>query len=563
MPNVKARKHDNIQSPQPVSLSQSPSTWVSLEHKETTLAVYLGFSHSKDLRKALVQFPTLSAWRYFQAPAKSLSKMPVFALLDNKSERRRIANTEDPVEAWPVAGDNGNEERVSDQSKETAKENRQNRAAWAILKVVDLWEEWDILSAGDREERNRSVVRQFAAEFDLEVAAKVPVNGSAPAFGPLSDHGETDLETYNRAWEMMRYLSSLMPKARDEEGNSLYHQRLVHGLEGGKPVTPSTCIPWMTTLAKEAATATSPCRGSPQNHDSATAEEEANILRPNIDIRVTWSEYRPFDGSAALACVLEDAKRHGIAIPPEDQLLDRDPVGFESGESFRDYLRHLLNCGNIRMFVTSFKLTYLSGDTKTKRGIDIRRAAWRDLKAVFGDSGTNTDFVIILEVEAIDEEDDEAPLFEADYIFPRVQQIAQERLEHSPAPNEEEDQISDPATTTLVVDESNFPDSLEYAQFVGTSSSCEAPVRNIQSKETQLTYYSGFDVETEEGRREWQRQTINIITENCTMTTVAMNKLTVEASLEEQRGLEDAKMLAHDEAQDLQEKMVCPMLSIA
>lgn len=93
------------------------------------------------------------------------------------------------------------------------------------------------------------------------------------------------------------------------------------------------------------------------------------------------------------------------------------------------------------MFITRFKLTYFSGDTETKRGIDLRRATWRDIKEVFGDFATNSDFVITLEVEAIDEEDGEAPLFEADFISPRVRQIVQERLRHPPGPTEDEHPI--------------------------------------------------------------------------------------------------------------------------
>ncbi|KGO68052.1 Helicase, C-terminal [Penicillium expansum] len=492
----------------------------------------------------------MAAWPSFQGPAKNLSKGPVFAILDNKGERNRIAETEDPFGAWPVEGDFP---RPSRQSKETSQNNRQNRAAWAILKALALWKEWNLLSEDDRKERNSSAMRDFAANFDVEMPSKVPVTSPAPLFGPLIDHGETELETYNRAWEMMKYLSSLMPKDRDEKGKSLYHQRVVYGLEGGKLVQSSTRIHWMDTQAKEAAMAMSSSReASPPNHDSATAEEEADILLPSVDIHVVWNEYRQFDGSDALACVLEDAKTRGFATPPEDQLLERDPVGFESGESFRDYLRHLLNCGNIRMCVKGFKLTYVSGDTKMKKGIDIRRARWRDTQQVFRDSDENSDFVITLEVEAIDEEDDEAPLFESDYIFPAVRQMAQERIQYPPAPNEEDQALLDPAETTEAI-ESSFDESLEYAQFIGVSSSCNAPSRNFQSEETKLAYYSGFDVDTDDGRRQWRKETINAITENCTLTRVAPNRLTV-ASKEELNGLDSANMLTHDEAQDLLEK---------
>lgn len=69
-----------------------------------------------------------------------------------------------------------------------------------------------------------------------------------------------------------------------------------------------------------------------------------------------WNQYRQFDGADALLRALQDTKSRNAAITSKDQL-ERNPLGFESGESFRDYLRHLLKCGEIRMCVTSFELT--------------------------------------------------------------------------------------------------------------------------------------------------------------------------------------------------------------
>lgn len=79
-------------------------------------------SHSRELRKALIQFQTLSAWQYFQAPAKNLSKRNVFALLDYNGERDRIAETKDSSYAWLVGGDNRDNPTLSGQSKETLQE---------------------------------------------------------------------------------------------------------------------------------------------------------------------------------------------------------------------------------------------------------------------------------------------------------------------------------------------------------------------------------------------------------------------------------------------------------
>ncbi|KAJ6185176.1 Helicase C-terminal [Penicillium mononematosum] len=225
-----------------------------------------------------------------------------------------------------------------------------------------LWGEWDVISADERKGKS-AALGKFAAEFDIQVPVKIPVNGPVPTFGPLSDLGESRLETYNRAWEIMRYLSSLMRKARDE-GRRL-------------------CF----------------ISGSSK-------------------------------GSDALIRTLQSAKSHNISIPTEDQLLDRDLPGFKSGESFRDYLRHLLKCGEIRMCVTSFELTYIVRSTDVKRALDIRRARWSEIQRVLGEHGSHFDFVIMLEVEAIDDQDDEAPLFEAEYTFPTVRETVPEQLKH-------------------------------------------------------------------------------------------------------------------------------------
>jgi hypothetical protein len=90
----------------------------------------------------------------------------------------------------------------------------------------------------------------------------------------------------------------------------------------------------------------------------------------------------------------------------------------------------LLKCGDIRICITSFELTYIVRNTDDKRTLDIRRARWSEIQRVLGDHGSNFDFVITLEVKAINEEDNEAPLFEAEYTFPTVREIAREQLEY-------------------------------------------------------------------------------------------------------------------------------------
>ncbi|KAJ5457315.1 HelicaseC-terminal [Penicillium desertorum] len=215
----------------------------------------------------------------------------------------------------------------------------------------------------------------------------------------------------------------------------------------------------------------------------------------------------------------------------------RDPRDLNPGRVFES-IRHLLKCGDSRICITSFELTYIVQNTDVKRALDIRRARWSEIQRVLGNHGSHFDFVITLDVEAIDEEDNEAPLFEAEYTFPTIREIAREQMEYRGKGQPPSDHL-DPRRLIHASDpETSFHESLEYAQFTGASSSCQASPRNFLSDETKLAYHSGFDVDTEKGRRKCQRETINAITENGTLTHVVSNPLTGKASLDELNGFD-------------------------
>lgn len=111
----------------------------------------------------------------------------------------------------------------------------------------------------------------------------------------------------------------------------------------------------------------------PEVTSTTPASQEADH---RIEVLVSWKRGRKFDLASQLEEVFENAEDRGKQIPPENQILEKNLAGFPSGESFRDYLKQMLNCLDLGITVTHFRVTYQHAEEDEISTVDVRATPW-------------------------------------------------------------------------------------------------------------------------------------------------------------------------------------------
>jgi len=129
--------------------------------------------------------------------------------------------------------------------------------------------------------------------------------------------------------------------------------------------------------------------------------KEADALKP-LDIPITWTKVRKYEGKAELEEVLKEANISDI--PKDIQTIRQDPRLTQSIFSFKDHIRRLYNCQKLQMNIHSLALTYTTSESGQARThfMEISRPPWESTKSTFADP-QNTDFHLEVCFQAADE----------------------------------------------------------------------------------------------------------------------------------------------------------------
>lgn len=455
--------------------SSDPSTFIETEGNEQKTAAYVGYSQVAHLRQLVISWPLMKSYPRFDAVCRGLSRKSAFLLiLSNEDAYTGVK----PDQKWPL-GDNPDSTI------------RSRHIAAILLDVEKDLKDFRFAPATNASKNSR-FRNEFTQKYpDLTIATynrKCP----PPELGPLEK--EHRLESINRCWALLRYMRNcIQSKCWDSRfGND--------GVTVKVSVAPSHIPGWM-----RAADTLNPPEIAPQG-EVATADNATPIV-----VTVVWERTKKFVGYDELMTVLETAEEKEITIPDDIYQLptNADPRLFKTIFQFKDCLRRLYRCPEIGMDIRRLHLQYTITSSEEQRMVNILIGDWDKTLSIF-DNKDFSSFTVKVLFAAV--EDNSVSLFESFEPLPALASFFTT------------------AESDVTVNVQNVNKNLiEYLESIPASNSDEVGLppepKAFDNKNDFLAYYSGFDVETEEGKRSFQLKVLSNLSGNANSATVTQEKL--------------------------------------
>ncbi|CRL24495.1 unnamed protein product [Penicillium camemberti] len=354
--------------------------WAKLEDHEAQLAAYLGFHNTSDLREFAISWPTLLAERYFAPAAQKMTKVGAFGFLFDPGSRSEIlaaAVDSSPELVWTwKSGDPPNHQATQ----------KRKIVAWTLCNMVLNIKQYKDTSFAENLSRTQIEQAEFLKRHvsnKLGRTISFPEtmdNFPCPELGPLTDKGENELETYNRCWEVLRYLGSGFHK-----GNWNRRFANMEVMKSGRIVNDSHAPSWMQTVAPT---------GLPDPSRS-------------IELEIIWVHNENVAMYHETALAIEQARRRQVAVPGSQFIFPWDPLVFPKVQQFRDNIRRCLNCQALGLDLQSIRVHCYDEDEDSHQQADAFTQDWSKLKAFF-ENPHHSNFVLAICLEPFDIDD---PMF--------------------------------------------------------------------------------------------------------------------------------------------------------
>lgn len=453
---------------------ESCDTFLQCKGNEQKTAAYLGFYHTADLRFFAISWPVLKAYIHAHAfMSNNHQEFPKRHVLEViKGDESRISSA-DPAKDW-------NYEDKSE-TQERRKQMKTRHLAYHLLTLeADVWE-----YRNNPFQRNKDLDAEYRTQFNKLGEAQVPdeefkVRKSA---GLVRYSGkESRLESINRCYTLLQYLKYSV------DHDHIWNGRIkkLQFIQEGVHVSISHVPGWMQVEEDET--------GLPFPPDDDSDDEADH--KP-ISVKVFWDQDKMLPGHEDLEEAILKGKSRGLKIPPSDQYLSKNPGLCKSGDVFRDMIRMMFNCQELRLNIQDLELRYTLAAHRCGVSKDLLSGEWEESKAVFAND-ENSNFVIKVVLYAV--EDPSADILESDNLQPELEMMAND---HGNAT-----EISEPGPEK--VNASSIRGIFGLRSFAGHHGTGRAPKPRIFSKRQKtLEYYGGFDVTSESGRRGWQKSMLH------------------------------------------------------
>ncbi|KAI9376377.1 hypothetical protein BJX61DRAFT_538909 [Aspergillus egyptiacus] len=211
--------------------------------------------------------------------------------------------------------------------------------------------------------------------------------------------------------------------------------------------------------------------------------------------------------------VLQKATEKGIDIPDQNMYCGKDPRLFRDIFAFKDFIRRMYNCQRIGIDITTLRLKH--GSDEGAVDMNILNKSWDGVLEIFNDKN-NGNYVVYVAFEPVD--DPEVSIYE------------------SPEPPSEARTFFDTRNAEVQLD--------GPLNEIGE----EPKPKAFRYRDDQRRYYSGYDVDTEHGRREWQRRLLANLSCNATAARLKLEKLPESLTSAQKMSITTAQERMHKEA---------------
>ncbi|XHG09858.1 hypothetical protein AWENTII_012895 [Aspergillus wentii] len=467
---------------------QDPATFLTIENNEQKVAGYVGYSDVADLRRLAMSWPLLKAYPRFSKISVGLARKTAFRLI-HESENDYL--DVDADQKWPV--------------EENSPTSVRSRHLACLL--LDL--ETDLkkyrFEPEENSEKNKNFFKNFKCD-DLELPSEVDPKAPPPDLGPHPR--EHRLEAINRCFCLLKYMKGTCQLKS-------WNTRFVHGLETRISVDQSYVPRWM----REAEPATIAI-------DPLAQVTAADKLTP-IEVTLRWRNRDKLEN------ILDQAVENNIDLPSQNLKFTQDPRLFTSIFSFKDAIRRAYNCQELGIDIKDLRLRYNSAEGEVEK--NILTESWEEAIEVFNSKEVEKYFADV----AFEEVDDpETSIFESPDPPPEVRTFFE--LEDS----EVKLNNSDISNRTIGLKEYLEDGGISPMDEIGTA----PKPKKFATKAELLNYYGGYDVETEEGRRQWQRKLLANQSCNARAARLKLEKLPKGLTGAQKESITVAQELMHQKA---------------
>ncbi|KGO49252.1 SNF2-like protein [Penicillium expansum] len=556
--NPKAARQTKETTFGPVNLGGKGGNWLKADGQEAMLAAYLGFTNTSDLRKFAISWVCLAAERYFREPAKGLRKNVPFQLLSKPVNKNKFADvTTAPETVW-------SHNETDDDSRK-----RSQKAwivAWCLYKMASDVELYNSSTPEENEKRTRSEQKNFLKRHEAEFAKlnltfpSETMGFPSPNFGPIKDTPETELEVFNRCWEVQRYLASGLFK-------STWKKRFASpsAINNGTTVNQSNFPSWMQT----------PSEKVHSSLDTFGVVFETDKLPP-ISVTLQWVRGPEAPRHEETERAIQKAVSEGMRIPVTRQILPWDPRLCPDSYQFRDKLRRFLGCRDLGLNIQNLRLKFRNTAENIQYDQDAFSGSWDELRADFSNPA-HQNLTLSVTLEPFNTGDPLVYFFEDTHAPADIQECVSLFVSNTcdgdlATPNEgpalggsstiSPSVSAPPGSTVVPVKSSALEQSILFQNDRETDPADYAKPKQFDNKEDQQKFYDGYSVQDRNadgphGRIAWQNKLIDLILGGNRGLPVTLNALPedIGASDVEQRALGDAEQQAQPTGQaELQHK---------
>ncbi|KAJ5619498.1 hypothetical protein N7510_003482 [Penicillium lagena] len=389
-----------------------------------------------------------------------------------KLDETRISKA-DPAKDWDYNEEGETEERQ--------KQMKTRHLAYHLLNLEGDVQEY----RNNTLQHNKDLDAEYRTKFNALGEPQVPYEEfeirKPPELFRYSEK-ESRLESINRCYALLQYLKHSVTHPHIWDGR----MKSLESIREGVHVHISHVPGWMQVEEDET--------GLPFPPDDVSDDEVDN--KP-LSVRVFWYQDKMLPGHEGLEEAILNGKSRDFKIPSSDQSLSKDPRLCKSGGVFRDMIRKMFNCQELRLDIRDLELRYTSATNECGASKDLLSCEWEECKAVFA-SDENTDFVIKLVLYAV--EDPSADILESDNLQPELEMMAND--------DGNAGEISQPGPEKA--NAYSLRGIFGSRSFAGLHGTGGAPKpRKFSKREQSLKYYGGFNVASESGRTGWQKSMLH------------------------------------------------------
>ncbi|KAJ5193513.1 hypothetical protein N7449_009655 [Penicillium cf. viridicatum] len=321
-----------------------------------------------------------------------MTKVGAFKFLSNPASRSEI-----------VAVDSSPELVWTWQSKDPPHHQtiqKRKIVAWTLWKMVLNVKQYKDTSDAENLSRTQIEQAEFLKRHTSNKLGRVLSfpetmdNFPCPELGPLTDKGENELESYNRCWEVLRYLGSGFHK-----GNWKHRFANIEVMKKGRTVNDSHAPSWMQ-MPQTVLPDLSSVRQSSKSDQS----------RP-IEVEVHWVHNANVAMYHETALSIEQAESRQVAVPGSQFIFPWDPRVFPNAQQFRDNIRRCLNCQALGLDLQSIRVHCYDEREDRDAQADAFTRDWTSLKAFF-ENPHHSKFVLAVRLEPFDIDDPVLSLYE-------------------------------------------------------------------------------------------------------------------------------------------------------